>query len=217
LILKKFFIAIPALALPFLVLGAVIKGIATATEVSTIGIAYAILIGMIFYRRLEWRRIYPMLVETVSLSGAILLIIATATAMAWALTQSGFSKTLVQLMANVPGGRGGFLAASVVCFVLLGSFLEGIPSVVLFGPLLFPVSRVMGVHDVHYAMVMILSMGVGLFSPPFGVGFYAACAIGKVSPDEAMISVFPYMVAVLSALIIVAAIPWLSVGFLGGG
>jgi len=72
----------------------------------------------------------------------------------------------------------------------------------------------MGVHDVHYAMVMILSMGVGLFSPPFGVGFYAACAIGKVSPDEAMKSVLPYMVAVLSALIIVAAIPWLSVCFL---
>lgn len=216
-ILKKFFIAIPALVLPFLVLGAVIEGIATATEVSTIGIAYAALIGMIFYRRFEWRRVYPMLIETVSLSGAILLIIATATAMAWALTQSGFSQTLVRLMANVPGGRSGFLAASAVCFVLLGSFLEGIPSVVLFGPLLFPVSRVMGVHDVHYAMVMILSMGVGLFSPPFGVGFYAACAIGKVSPDEAMGGVFPYMVAVLAALIIVAAIPWLSVGFLSGG
>jgi len=216
LALKKFLMAIPALALPFLVLGAIIKGIATATEVSTIGIAYAILIGMIFYRRLEWRKVYPMLVETISLSGAILLIVATATAMGWALTQSGFSKTLVQLMANAPGGRGGFLAASVICFILLGSFLEGIPSVVLFGPLLFPVSRFMGVHDVHYAMVMILAMGVGLFSPPFGVGFYAACAIGKVSPDEAMRSVLPYMVAVLAALIVVAAIPWLSVGFLRG-
>jgi TRAP-type C4-dicarboxylate transport system permease large subunit len=64
-------------------------------------------------------------------------------------------------------------------------------------------------------MVMILSMGVGLFSPPFGVGFYAACAIGKVSPDEAMRSVLPYMLAVIAALIFVAAFPWLSVGFLG--
>jgi len=215
-ILKKFFIAIPALILPILVLGAVIEGIATATEVSTIGIAYAALIGMIIYRQFDWRRLYPILVETVSLSSAILLIIATATAMAWALTQSGFSQTLVWLVANVPGGRGGFLAASVVCFVLLGTFLEGIPSVVLFAPLMFPVSRIMGVHDVQYAMVMILSMGVGLFSPPFGIGFYAACAIGKVSPDEAMGSVFPYMAAVLVAIIIIAAIPWLSVGFLGG-
>jgi TRAP-type C4-dicarboxylate transport system permease large subunit len=156
-----------------------------------------------------------MLVETITLSGAILLIIATATAMAWALTQSGFSRALVQWMASVPGGRTGFLAASIIFFILLGCFLEGIPAVVLFGPLMFPVSRSMGIHDVHYAMVMILAMGVGLFSPPFGVGFYAACAIGKVSPDEAMKNVFPYMLAVVAALILVAAIPWLSVGFLG--
>jgi tripartite ATP-independent transporter DctM subunit len=213
-ILKKFFIAIPALILPFLVLGAVIEGVATATEVSTVGIAYAVLIGSIVYRRFDWRRVYPILVETASLSGAILLIIATATAMAWALTQSGFSNSLVKLMTAVPGGRGGFLAASVILFVLLGSFLEGVPALVLFGPLLFPVSRLMGVHDVHYAMVVILGMGVGLFSPPFGVGFYAACAIGKVSPDQAMSRVFPYMLAVFAALIVVAAIPWLSIGFL---
>lgn len=213
-IVKKCVIALPALLLPFLVLGAVIEGVATATEVSTVGIAYAALIGLAVYRRFEWRRVYPMLVETASLSGAILLIIATATAMAWALTQSGFSQALVRLMAGAPGGRAGFLAASVLVFVILGSFLEGIPAVVLFGPLLFPVSRVMGVHDVHYAMVVILAMGVGLFSPPFGVGFYAACAIGKVSPDDAMDRVFPYMAAVMAALVVVAAVPWLSTGFL---
>ncbi len=213
-ILKKFFAALPALALPFLVLGAVIEGVATATEVSTVGIAYAVVIGLLIYHQFDWRRIYPMLVETASLSGAILLIIATATAMAWALTQSGFSQGLARLLAGVPGGRGGFLAASVVVFVLLGSFLEGIPAVVLFGPLLFPVSRLMGVNDVHYAMVVILAMGVGLFAPPFGVGFYAACAIGKVSPDEAMRHVFPYLVAVMVALVAVAAVPWLSTGFL---
>ena len=213
-IMRKFFVAIPALVLPFLVLGAVIEGVATATEVSTVGIAYAILVGLFVYRRFDWRRVYPMLVETASLSGSILLIIATATAMAWALTQSGFSQTLVKLMAGVPGSRAGFLAASVLVFVILGSFLEGIPAVVLFGPLLFPVSRFMGVHDVHYAMVVILAMGVGLFAPPFGVGFYAACAIGKVSPDEAMGRVMPYLAAVMFALVIVAAIPWLSTGFL---
>ena len=213
-VVRKFLFAIPALLLPFLVLGAVIFGVATATEVSAVGIAYALLVGVPVYRRFDWRRVYPMLVETASLSGAILLIIATATAMAWSLTQSGFSQTLVRRMAGVPGGRGGFLAVSLVVFVILGSFLEGIPAIVLFGPLLFPVSRAMGVHDVHYAMVVILAMGVGLFSPPFGVGFYAACAIGKVSPDEAMGRVLPYMAAVVAALILVAAVPWLSTGLL---
>ena len=82
------------------------------------------------------------------------------------------------------------------------------------GEQLFPASRALGIHDVHYAMVVILAMGIGLFAPPFGVGFYAACAIGRVSPDEAMGRVWPYLAAVLIALIIVAAVPWLSIGFL---
>ncbi|TMJ54773.1 MAG: TRAP transporter large permease subunit [Alphaproteobacteria bacterium] len=213
-VVRTFVIALPALALPFLIRTAVVEGVATATEVSTVGIVYAALAGLIIYRRFEWRRLYPMLVETASLSGAILLIIGTATAMAWALTQSGFSRQLVQAMASMPGGKLGFLAVSIVAFTVLGSVLEGIPAIVLFGPLLFPAARAIGVHEVHYAMVVILSMGIGLFAPPFGVGFYAACAIGRVSPDAAMGRVWPYLGALFLALIVVALVPWLSVGFL---
>jgi tripartite ATP-independent transporter DctM subunit len=213
-IARTFVIALPALALPFLIRAAVVEGVATATEVSTVGVVYTMLAGIFLYRQFDWRRLYPMLVETASLSGAILLIIGMATAMAWALTQSGFSHQLVTTMAGLPGGHAGFLAVSIVTFVVLGSVLEGIPAIVLFGPLLFPVARALGVHEVHYAMVVILSMGIGLFAPPFGVGFYAACAIGRVSPDEAMGRVWPYLGALVLALIIVAALPWLSVGFL---
>ena len=213
-IARTFVIALPALALPFLIRAAVVEGVATATEVSTVGVVYTMLAGIFLYRQFDWRRLYPMLVETASLSGAILLIIGMATAMAWALTQSGFSHQLVTTMAGLPGGHAGFLAVSIVTFVVLGSVLEGIPAIVLFGPLLFPVARALGVHEVHYAMVVILSMGIGLFAPPFGVGFYAACAIGRVSPDEAMGRVWPYLGALVLALIVVAALPWLSVGFL---
>src|SRR5690242_19261817 len=155
-----------------------------------------------------------MLIETAALSGAILLIIGTATGMAWALTQSGFSRQLAAAMAGVPGGQWGFLAISIAAFAVLGSVLEGIPAIVLFGPLLFPAARALHIHDVHYAMVVILAMGIGLFAPPFGVGFYAACAIGRVSPDEAMGRVWVYLLALLVALVVVALFPWLSIGFL---
>ena len=114
----------------------------------------------------------------------------------------------------MPGGRLGFLAVAIAVFAVLGSVLEGIPAIVLFGPLLFPAARALGVHDLHYAMVVILAMGLGLFAPPFGIGFHAACAIGRVSPDDAMGRVWPYLGAVLIALIIVALFPWLSIGFL---
>jgi TRAP-type C4-dicarboxylate transport system permease large subunit len=155
-----------------------------------------------------------MLIDTVSLTGAIIFIVGCATAMAWGLTQSGFSQDLARLMAGVPGGPAGFLVISIVVFVILGSVLEGIPAIVLFGPLLFPVAKQIGVHEVHYAMVVILAMGIGLFAPPFGVGYYGACAISKVDPHEGLKFIGGYMLALLSGLVIVAALPWLSVGFL---
>jgi TRAP-type C4-dicarboxylate transport system permease large subunit len=117
-------------------------------------------------------------------------------------------------MAQVPGGQLGFLAISIVAFMILGSVLEGIPAIVLFGPLLFPIARQLGVHEVHYAMVVVLSMGLGLFSPPLGVGYYAACAIGRVNPDAGIRPIVGYMVALLIGVIFVAAVPWLSIGFL---
>ncbi|GLR78854.1 TRAP transporter large permease subunit (plasmid) [Azospirillum oryzae] len=212
---KAFLIALPAIALPFIIRAAVIEGVATATEVSTIGIVYAVIAGLLVYRQFDWRRIYPMLVETAALSGAILLIIGAATGMAWALTQSGFSNTLATAMREMPGGVPVFIAVSIVAFIILGSVLEGIPAIVLFGPLLFPIARQIGVHEVHYAMIVILAMGIGLFAPPFGVGYYAACAISRISPDEGMKPILGYLAALAVGLILVAAFPWISIGFLG--
>lgn len=211
---RAFLVALPALALPFIIRAAVVEGVATATEVSTIGIVYAVLAGLFIYRQFDWRRLKPMLVDTASLSGAILLIIGAATAMAWALTQSGFSRDLATVMGALPGGPITFLAVSIVAFIILGSVLEGIPAIVLFGPLLFPIAQQVGVHEVHYAMVVILAMGIGLFAPPFGVGYYAACAIGRVNPDEGMRPIWGYLVALIIGTILVAAIPWISTGFL---
>ena len=211
---RAFVIAIPAIALPFVIRAAVVRGVATATEVSTIGIVYSVFAGLLIYRQFSWRRIYPMLIDTAALSGAILLIIGAATGMAWALTQSGFSASLAQFMTGLPGGVPIFLAVTIVAFVILGSVLEGIPAIVLFGPLLFPIARQVGVHEVHYAMVVILAMGIGLFAPPFGVGYYAACAISRINPDEGMKPIVGYMVALLIGTLIVAALPWISTGFL---
>jgi tripartite ATP-independent transporter DctM subunit len=213
-IMRSLGIAIPALALPFVIRYAVVRGIATATEVSTIGIVYSAIVGLLIYRRFEWRRIIPMLVDTAALSGAILLIIGCATGMAWCLTRSGFSSDLAVAMAALPGGAATFMAVSIVMFIILGSVLEGVPAIVLFGPLLFPIAKQLGIDEVHYSMVVILSMGIGLFAPPFGVGYYVASAIGRVSPDSGMRSIGLYMLALLAGVIVIAAVPWLSTGFI---
>ncbi len=214
MMLRSTVVALPALVLPFLIRAAVVNGVATATEVSTVGIAYTIVVGLLVYRHGSWSRVYPILLSTAALAGAILLIIGMATVMAWSLTQSGFSNTLVQTMTSVPGGKAGFMAVSICVFTVLGSVLEGIPAIVLLGPLLFPAARALGIHEVHYAMVVVLAMGLGLFAPPFGVGFYFSCAIGGARPDEAWGRVWPYLGALLLAVILVTAVPWLSIGFL---
>ncbi len=211
---KLFLIALPALALPFVIRAAVVEGVATATEVSTIGIVYGLICGIVVYRKFDLKRILPMLIDTASLSGAILLIIGAATGMAWGLTQSGFSQVVTQIMADLNGGPNLFLLISILAFVVLGSVLEGIPAIVLFGPLLFPVARQLGINEVHYAMVVILSMGIGLFAPPLGVGYYAACAIGKVNPDEGVKPIMGYLLALLIGILVIAFVPWLSTGFL---
>jgi tripartite ATP-independent transporter DctM subunit len=211
---RAFMVALPAVLLPFVIRAAVVEGVATATEVSTLGIAYSLLVGLFIYRQMKWRRGLQILVETAALSGAILFIIGTATGMAWSLTQSGFSNSLAAAMGALPGGSLTFIAVSIVAFIVLGSVLEGIPAIVLFGPLLFPIARQMGVHEVHYAMVVILAMGIGLFAPPFGVGYYAACAIGRIDPAQGMKPIVGYVLALLVGLAVVAAVPWISIGLL---
>jgi tripartite ATP-independent transporter DctM subunit len=212
--LRAVLVAAPGLVLPFLIRYLVVEGIATATEVSTIGVVYTLVVGIVLYREFDVRRAFSMLRETANLTGAIMLIIATATAMSWALTQSGFATVLAQALESSAGGKAGFLALSILLFITLGMVLEGIPAIVLFGPLLFPIAKDLGVHEIHYAVVVILAMSIGLFAPPFGVGYYGACAVGKCDPDSAALAILPYLGGLLVALGLIAAIPWLSVGFL---
>lgn len=207
-----FVIAVPAFVLPFIIRYFVLAGITTPTEVATIGVIYCVVVGLAVYRCFDWRRVFPILVETASLSGAILLIIGTASAMAWALTQAGFAQSLAAMMEHLPGGKIGFMVVSILLFLILGSVLEGLPALVLFGPLLFPIAQQVGINVVHYAIVSILAMGIGFFSPPVGVGFYQSCLIGRATSDELLGPILPYMLALIAALIVVAAVPWLSTG-----
>jgi len=99
-----------------------------------------------------------------------------------------------------------FLAISALAFVVLGSVLEGVPAIVLFGPLLFPVARVMGVNEVHYAIVAVFSMGLGLFTPPFGVGFLPRLRIGRPRADDVIKYVWPHLAALVVALLLNRAV-----------
>jgi tripartite ATP-independent transporter DctM subunit len=203
-------IAAPALVLPFLIRSAVGGGVATATEVSTIAVLYAMLIGQVLYGGIGWKRLYSMLVETAALSGAILLILGTASAMAWAITQSGVVQHLSQFLTTLPGGWMAFMGVTIVVFLVLGCLLEGLPAVLLLAPIMFPIAKKLGINDIHYSMVIVCAMNVGLMMPPIGVGFYVACRIGDAKPDDVMVAIWPYIAALLAGVVVIAMVPWLS-------
>jgi tripartite ATP-independent transporter DctM subunit len=207
---RALMIAAPALVLPFLIRSAVGGGVATATEVSTIAVLYAMIIGQVLYGGIGWRKVYSMLVETAALSGAILLILGTASAMAWAITQSGAVQSLTQFLTTLPGGIVGFMIITILLFLILGCLLEGLPALLILAPIMFPIAKKLGIHDIHYSMVVVTAMNIGLMMPPIGVGFYVACRIGSTSPDEVMGAIWPYIAALLVGLIAIAAVPWFS-------
>lgn len=210
LIGKLLLISAPALALPFLIRSAVTGGVATASEVSTIAVLYALLIGHLMYGGISARKLYDMLVETASLSGAVLLILGTAAGMAWAITQSGYVQQLSEFLSSMPGGAWAFLAVTIMVFLILGCLLEGLPAVLLLAPIMFPIAKKLGINDIHYSMVVVTAMNVGLMAPPIGVGFYIACRIGAASPEHVARAIWPYIAALIMGVIVIAAVPWLS-------
>lgn len=214
MVLRVALVATPALVLPFLIRSAVSSGMATATEVSTFAVVYAFFIGVVLYGGISLRTCYAMLVETAALTGAILIILACAVAMAWAITQAGIAQDIASFMAGLPGGWIGFMAVSVLVFLVLGCILEGLPAIVLMAPLMYPIARKLGINDIQYSMVIVTAMNIGLMTPPIGIGFYLACKIGNVSPDEAISAIWPYLIALIVGLIVIAAVPWISTGML---
>ncbi len=210
-VMGKFLLAAgPALVLPFLIRSAVGGGVATATEVSTIAVLYALIIGQVMYGGIGVRKFYDMLVETAALSGAILLILGAASAMAWSITQSGMVQKLSVFLTTLPGGVAAFMAVTIIVFLILGCLLEGLPAVLLLAPIMFPIAKKLGINDIHYSMVLVCAMNVGLMMPPIGVGFYVACRIGDAKPDEVMSAIWPYLVALMVGVVVIAAFPGIS-------
>jgi tripartite ATP-independent transporter DctM subunit len=203
-------VAAPALILPFIIRSAVGEGVATATEVSTVAVVYALFVGHVLYGGIGLRKFYGMLVETAALSGAVLLVLGAASAMAWSITQSGVVQQLSVFMTTLPGGWIGFMAVTIVVFVILGCLLEGLPAVLLLAPIMFPIAKKLGINDIHYSMVIVCAMNIGLMMPPIGVGFYIACRIGGAKPDDVIGAIWPYLVALLIGVLIIAAVPWIS-------
>ena len=202
--------AIPALVAPIVLIGGIVSGIATPTEVSSTAVIYALLLSVLVYRSLNGGALWRVMASTAAQAGMVLFITSTASTFSWSLTIAKMPQQIAALFTALHGSAALFMLATIATLVLMGALLEGLPALLIFGPLLLPMAGQFGIDTLQYGIVMIIAMGVGAFSPPIGVGMFVTCSICDTTMENATRHMIPYLVIVVIGLLLVAFVPWFS-------
>jgi tripartite ATP-independent transporter DctM subunit len=209
-VLAAFRRAVLPLLTPVIILGGILGGIVTPTEASMAGVIYALILGVFVYRELQWRDLMSILVNTASMSGMVLLLVGTASLLSWIFAAESVPGLISNLIMRISSSPAPFLLITISVFVVFGAFLEGLPALIIFTPILFPIMRNFPINPLHYGIIMITSLGIGLFQPPIGIGFLIACALGKVNVERATRAYVPFFIVLLIGALIVAFVPWFT-------
>jgi tripartite ATP-independent transporter DctM subunit len=201
--------ALPLL-MPGILLGGILAGIATPTEVAAFAALYGLVLATVVYREMNLAIFIKTAIDTAALTGVLLFIFAAASGFSWALTVAYLPQRLVDLLHAVGNSTAIFMLGSIALLIVVGVLLEGLPSLNVLAPLLIPIAGKIGLSGIHYALVLIIAMGVGGFMPLAGIGFYVCCAIMRADIESASRAMVPYLAVILIGLLIVAFVPWLS-------
>ncbi|WP_291575878.1 TRAP transporter large permease subunit [Bradyrhizobium sp.] len=202
--------AILPLLMPGTLLAGILLGIATPTEIAAIAVVYGILLSSVVYREMNLQGFIRIAIDTAALTGVLLFIFAAASSFSWTLTVAYLPQRLVALLQSVGDSQTIFMICSVVLLIVVGVLLEGLPSLNVLAPLLIPIAGKLGLSELHYALVLIIAMGIGGFMPFAGVGFYVCCAVMRCNIETASRAMLPYLVVLLVGLLIVAFVPWFT-------
>jgi tripartite ATP-independent transporter DctM subunit len=198
------------LGLLVVIFGGFRSGIATATEISAFAAFYALAIGGLAFRELAPRAIARAFMNSATRAGLVLFIVAAAQSLSFVLTLQQIPQALAELMIAVTRGSAGWLFLSILILIVMGSILEGAAALIIFGPLLIPVAADVGVNGLHFGVVLVIAMGIGLFAPPLGLGLYGACLIGEVPIEATVKPMLGYLGLLLVCLLVIAFTPGLT-------
>jgi C4-dicarboxylate transporter DctM subunit len=201
--------AIVPLGLPVLLFGGIFTGLTTVTEAALIAVVYALVVGMAA-GGIGRSNLLHLFERSGAVTATTLWVLAAASAFAWILVREWVPQSLAEWISGTSASRAFFLALTVFVFVVIGALLEGLPALLIFGPMLFPISRAVGVDPVHYGIVIVAAMGIAFFLPPIGVGLSIASGIARVDVDEVSRSYLPYLAVLLAGLALIAAWPGLT-------
>ncbi len=199
-----------ALAMPVIILGGIYGGVFTPTEASAVAVFYALIVGMVIYREIGVADLLAILKKSVVSSAVIMFIIANAGLFAYLITRAGVPDAIGQWLKVVLENPLLFLLGVNLALFLIGMFIETSASIIVLAPILAPVAAHFGVDPVHFGIVMVVNLALGMITPPFGVNLFAACTVARISLDRIVAPLVPFVLVVLGCLLVITYVPALA-------
>ena len=199
-----------ALMMPVIILGGIYGGVFTPTEAAVVAVFYALIVGMVVYREIKFADLYIIFRKSVISSAVIMFIIANAGLFSLLITRAGVPEAIGDFLKEHLTSAGMFLIGVNVALFFIGMFIETSASIIVLAPILVPVAAKFGVDPVHFGTIMVVNLAMGMITPPFGVNLFAACTVAKISLDQMIKQLIPFVLAVLSFLMIITYVPQVS-------
>ena len=199
-----------ALLMPVIILGGIYGGVFTPTEASVVAVFYALLVGLVIHRELSLKDLMPVLRKSVISSAVIMFIIANAGFFAFLITRAGIPDAIGSWLTEVLQSPAWFLLGVNAALFVIGMFIETSAAIIVLAPILVPVAAHFGVDPVHFGIIMVVNLALGMITPPFGVNLFAACTVARISLDEIIKHLVPFVLVVVGCLMVITYVPWLS-------
>ncbi len=201
-----------ALLMPVIILGGIYGGIFTPTEASAVAVFYALLVGMVIYREIGVKDLYAVLKKSVVSSAVIMFIIANAGLFAFLITRAGVPEAIGRWLQEVLQSPAMFLLGVNLALFIIGMFIETSAAIIVLAPILAPVAMHFGIDPVHFGLVMVVNLALGMITPPFGVNLFAACTVARISLDRIIRDLVPFVLVIVACLLVITYVPQLSLG-----
>jgi len=199
-----------AMVMPGIIFGSIFGGITTVTEAAVIAVLYSAFVGIVVYRRFTVAKLPEILLASTINSAMVMFLVGAATVFSWILTVERVPQAVAHLVTSISSAPWLFLIISNLIFILFGAILEGLPALIVFVPVMYPIAMQFGIDPLHYGILIIASIGIGVFLPPIGIGLFIACAIAKLNIVESSKSMAPYLIMLALGLLVVTYVPWFT-------
>ncbi|MBN2183628.1 MAG: TRAP transporter large permease [Sedimentisphaerales bacterium] len=209
-IFRTFIGAIPSLLLIVIVLGGILGGIFTATEAAAIAVVYAFILAVFIYREVKIKEIPDILLQCGITTAVVMFLIATSSAMSWMMTTQNIPQNVSAALLSISGNKIIILLIINVLLLFVGTFMDMTPAVLIFTPIFLPVVVKLGIHPVHFGLIMIANLCIGLCTPPVGTCLFVGCGVGETTIVKVIRPLLPFFVAMIVALMLVTYIPQIS-------